>query len=127
MRCQNPYLPSLSPSGIYLSPKPDPASVRLPSQKLGEPMLVSEIEAVIAAFGEAAETAQRLGFDAVEIHGAHGYLIDQFFWAETNRRTERLWRRHQAPQPVRGRDRAGIAAAASGPTSPSSSASRNGR
>jgi 2,4-dienoyl-CoA reductase-like NADH-dependent reductase (Old Yellow Enzyme family) len=34
-------------------------------------------------------TLKRLGFDAVEAHGAHGYLIDQFFWAGTNLRTDR--------------------------------------
>ncbi|STS10516.1 NADH oxidase [Ewingella americana] len=32
--------------------------------------------------------AKRLGFDTVEIHGASGYLLDQFFWAETNLRTD---------------------------------------
>ncbi len=39
----------------------------------------------IAAFGQAAADAKRLGFDAAELHGAHGYLIDQFFWSRTNR------------------------------------------
>lgn len=39
-------------------------------------------------FCEAAADAKRLGFDGVELHGAHGYLIDQFFWKETNRRTD---------------------------------------
>src|SRR5690606_6152149 len=43
----------------------------------------------IAAFAKAAAEARRLGFDTVELHGAHGYLIDQFFWAGTNRRGDR--------------------------------------
>jgi 2,4-dienoyl-CoA reductase-like NADH-dependent reductase (Old Yellow Enzyme family) len=43
----------------------------------------------IAAFAFAAADARRLGFDAIEIHGAHGYLIDQFFWSGTNRRSDR--------------------------------------
>src|SRR5439155_942483 len=33
--------------------------------------------------------AKRLGFDGLELHGAHGYLIDQFFWTGTNQRTDR--------------------------------------
>ena len=44
----------------------------------------------IAAFARAAADAKRLGFDLVEIHGAHGYLIDQFFWAGTNERPDRF-------------------------------------
>ncbi len=40
-------------------------------------------------FARAAADAKRLGFDMVELHGAHGYLIDQFFWAGTNERTDR--------------------------------------
>ncbi|GIP56797.1 NADH:flavin oxidoreductase [Paenibacillus woosongensis] len=48
----------------------------------------SEIKAIIQAFSEAAFEAKRLGFDGIELHGAHGYLIDQFFWEETNRRRD---------------------------------------
>jgi 2,4-dienoyl-CoA reductase-like NADH-dependent reductase (Old Yellow Enzyme family) len=42
----------------------------------------------IAAYGRAAADAKRLGFDTFEIHGAHGYLIDQFFWTGTNERKD---------------------------------------
>lgn len=53
-----------------------------------ESMSAEDIQATIKAFGQAAKDAQTLGFDAVEIHGAHGYLIDQFFWEKTNTRTD---------------------------------------
>ncbi len=56
--------------------------------KARPPMTVRQIEAVVAAFGQAAADAMRLGFDGIEVHGAHGYLIDQFFWAETNQRDD---------------------------------------
>jgi len=48
------------------------------------------IEEVVTAYADAAEAAQALGFDGVEIHAAHGYLIDEFFWAQTNRRKDRF-------------------------------------
>lgn len=54
-----------------------------------EPMTEADIADTIAAFGRAAGDAKRLGFDAVELHGAHGYLIDQFFWEGTNVRADR--------------------------------------
>jgi 2,4-dienoyl-CoA reductase-like NADH-dependent reductase (Old Yellow Enzyme family) len=44
---------------------------------------------VIEAFARGARDAKELGFDGVELHGAHGYLIDQFFWEGTNQRTDR--------------------------------------
>ena len=52
-------------------------------------MTIEDIEDTIAAFAKAAKDAKDLGFDAFEIHGAHGYLIDQFFWKETNTRTDK--------------------------------------
>lgn len=55
----------------------------------GRAMTESDIADTIAAFGRAARDAQRLGFDLVELHGAHRYLIDQFFWEVTNTRTDR--------------------------------------
>ena len=53
------------------------------------PMTEEEIADVIAAFARAAANAKALGFDAVAIHGAHGYLIDTFLWTETNQRDDR--------------------------------------
>ncbi|MGP0172030.1 NADH:flavin oxidoreductase [Pseudomonas sp. NCHU5208] len=51
-------------------------------------MTQSDIDEVIAAFAQAARDAQAIGMDGVEIHGAHGYLIDQFFWEGSNQRTD---------------------------------------
>jgi 2,4-dienoyl-CoA reductase-like NADH-dependent reductase (Old Yellow Enzyme family) len=56
----------------------------------GTTMSEAEIQAAIDAYAQSAADAERLGFDAVELHGAHGYLIDQFFWSATNRRTDRF-------------------------------------
>ena len=50
------------------------------------PMTQKDIDAVIDAFAKGAKNAFDMGFDGIAIHGAHGYLIDQFFWDETNRR-----------------------------------------
>jgi 2,4-dienoyl-CoA reductase-like NADH-dependent reductase (Old Yellow Enzyme family) len=52
-------------------------------------MTQADIDAVIEAFAKGAQSAKELGFDGVELHGAHGYLIDQFFWAATNKRTDK--------------------------------------
>lgn len=49
----------------------------------------AEIAAIVQAFAQSAAEAKRIGFDGIELHGAHGYLIDQFFWEKTNQRTDR--------------------------------------
>lgn len=51
-------------------------------------MSKQDIQEVIAAFAQAAKDAQSIGMDAIEIHGAHGYLVDQFFWEGSNQRTD---------------------------------------
>ena len=56
--------------------------------KAKEDMTRRDIDNVICAYGKAANTAMTLGFDGIEIHAAHGYLIDQFFWGATNQRED---------------------------------------
>jgi 2,4-dienoyl-CoA reductase-like NADH-dependent reductase (Old Yellow Enzyme family) len=75
---RNPQEPSIGP-GDFL---PD-------GHKPSRAMTESDIADVIAAFVEAAVSACRIGMDGVEIHGAHGYLIDQFFWKVSNSRDDR--------------------------------------
>ncbi|HET9505696.1 MAG TPA: alkene reductase [Hymenobacter sp.] len=48
----------------------------------------AEVKAVVEDFRKAAENAKAAGFDGVEIHGANGYLIDQFIQSSTNQRTD---------------------------------------
>ncbi|MFJ9697719.1 NADH:flavin oxidoreductase [Kitasatospora sp. NPDC101183] len=66
-----------------------PSGIRLDgTEGAGRAMTRDDLDAVIAAFAEAAASAERIGFDGVELHGAHGYLLDQFFWDRTNHRTD---------------------------------------
>lgn len=65
-----------------------PSGLAAPGRLLGRAMTLADVDATIMHFVEAAGAAQALGFDGVEIHGAHGYLIDQYLWAETNRRDD---------------------------------------
>lgn len=66
-----------------------PSGLSRPDKKVAEPMTDSEIADVIAGFAKSAGYARQLGFDGVELHGAHGYIIDEFFWDGTNRRDDR--------------------------------------
>jgi 2,4-dienoyl-CoA reductase-like NADH-dependent reductase (Old Yellow Enzyme family) len=49
---------------------------------------LEEIPGIVEAYRKGAENAQRAGFDGVEIHGANGYLLDQFLQDKTNHRTD---------------------------------------
>jgi 2,4-dienoyl-CoA reductase-like NADH-dependent reductase (Old Yellow Enzyme family) len=74
-------------------PHPDassvgPSGIDAMGEQIAAPLSVPEIAAIVDAYARAAGEAERLGFDGVEIHGAHGYLIDQFFWSFTNKRTD---------------------------------------
>ncbi|MGW5118109.1 NADH:flavin oxidoreductase [Streptomyces noursei] len=70
--------PAVGPSGIRVDG----------TEGTGRAMTQGDLDDVIGAFAEAAAAAERIGFDGVELHGAHGYLLDQFLWARTNRRTD---------------------------------------
>ncbi|GHE32453.1 NADH:flavin oxidoreductase [Streptomyces capitiformicae] len=71
------------------APAVGPSGVRLDgTEGEGKAMTRSDLDDVIGAFAESAAAAERIGFDGIELHGAHGYLIDQFLWAGTNRRTD---------------------------------------
>jgi len=65
-----------------------PCGMVKPGKVVGHAMSKDDIQDVVQAFADAARDAKALGFDGVEIHGAHGYLIDQFFWEGTNQRDD---------------------------------------
>lgn len=56
--------------------------------EIPEAMTRDDIDEVIVAFGDAARRAKEWGFDAIQLHGAHGYLINQFLSSLTNRRND---------------------------------------
>jgi 2,4-dienoyl-CoA reductase-like NADH-dependent reductase (Old Yellow Enzyme family) len=66
-----------------------PSGIAGSGVQVAEPMSERQIAEVIDAYARGAAAAARLGFDGLELHAAHGYLIDQFFWARTNLRTDR--------------------------------------
>ncbi|WP_430791440.1 NADH:flavin oxidoreductase [Virgibacillus flavescens] len=66
-----------------------PSGLNLAGEEITAPMTEEEVVDMVKAYAQAAADAKRLGFDGIELHGAHGYLIDQFFWENTNKRTDR--------------------------------------
>lgn len=69
--------PTLSPSGLVRGGEPR-----------GRAMTGAELDAVEEAFVRSALLAQSIGASGVEVHACHGYLLDQFLWAATNRRDD---------------------------------------
>jgi len=76
-KTEHPDIPSWSASGF-----------KVPGKPLWTPMTEAETETAITEYADAAAAAKALGFDCVEFHGAHSYLIDSFFWAATNLRDD---------------------------------------
>lgn len=60
-----------------------------PGYSVPRPMTIADIEEQIEVWGRAAERADKAGFDVLELHGAHGYLIHQFLSAKSNQRTDK--------------------------------------
>ncbi len=65
-----------------------PSGMNVPGKVKRHIMTREDIQDVVEAFAASAAAAVDVGFDAVEIHGAHGYLLDQFFWEGTNIRKD---------------------------------------
>jgi len=78
--CYEECIPGYAPSPV---PHPYVDGAEIPHE-----MTQKDIADVVQAFAKAAKDAKDIGFDGVEIHGAHGYLIDQFFWSRTNKRRD---------------------------------------
>lgn len=73
----NPEVTSVGPSGLAGDATP-----------AGRALRSEELEPLARQYASAARNAKAAGFDAVELHGAHGYLLDQFLWERTNVRTD---------------------------------------
>jgi 2,4-dienoyl-CoA reductase-like NADH-dependent reductase (Old Yellow Enzyme family) len=72
----------VGPSGLF-------GGIGKPTTLEGDPALPADLESIVEAYGKAAMNAKLTGFDGVELHAAHGYLLDQFFWPGTNKRTDK--------------------------------------
>jgi len=76
--------PSAIMHPFHLSQGNPPEGAEVP-----EAMTREQISTCVAAYAQTARDALALGFDGIEIHGAHSYLIDQFFWEATNLRADK--------------------------------------
>lgn len=89
---QQPIGPSaIAGDGETFAPRPDgDTSLFLPMKPYVVPREMDQfdIDSVVEAYGRAAGNAMAAGFDGIELHGANGYIIDQFLQSRTNRRTD---------------------------------------
>ncbi|WP_285021457.1 alkene reductase [Novosphingobium sp. fls2-241-R2A-195] len=89
---QAPVGPSpIAGEGMTFAPRPDgDTGLFLPMKPYAIPreMTQADIDGVVAAYRRGARNAMRAGFDGVEVHGANGYIIDQFLQSKSNLRTD---------------------------------------
>jgi N-ethylmaleimide reductase len=80
----------VAPSAVAISPefKASTADGKIVPYETPRALETSEIGGVVDAFRQAARNALAAGFDGVEIHGANGYLIEQFLQSRSNQRTD---------------------------------------
>lgn len=78
--------PDWMPEGGYESP----SGLSPDGRTVGKPMSEADVADTIDAFVRAAIDAERIGFDGIELHAAHNYLIAQFFTDQVNRREDRF-------------------------------------
>lgn len=69
-------------------PRTTPSGIAPDGEHVGDPLTDEQLEDLKESFVRAAVHAKELGFDGVEIHACHGYLLDLFLWEHTNRRTD---------------------------------------
>ncbi|MGZ3569510.1 MAG: oxidoreductase [Thermodesulfobacteriota bacterium] len=81
-----------SPSHLIKGRPLAPSAVPSKSGEMPSELTIEEIESIIGAFGDAALRAKRAGFDGVELHGVHGYLINQFLSSNYNKRKDQYGR-----------------------------------
>ncbi len=78
-------------SGPYPeAPTDSPSGITHAGKALFDPPSAAEVDDMVLAYADACGESFKLGFDCVEIHGAHGYLIDEFFWSVMNKREDRF-------------------------------------
>ncbi len=63
-----------------------PSGVNGRGEPKGRGLRTDELAEVAESYAAAGRNAREVGFDAVELHGAHGYLLDEFLWRKTNLR-----------------------------------------